>query len=99
LRLEPGQGERDSAITAEVEKKMLHLQSSDAQVFQVALYNERVRALVNTRRRHGWFSNRWAEVQVRDVVARDEAEARLLIAERFPPEDGFVVETIARSVY
>ena len=29
----------------------------------------------------------------------DEEEARLLIAERFPPEDGFVVEAIARSGY
>lgn len=78
---------------------MLHLDSSDVQVFEVALYNERVRALANQRRRHGRFSNRWAEVQVRDVVARDEAEARLLIAERFPPEDGFVVEGVARSGY
>jgi hypothetical protein len=96
LPLEPGQGERDSAITAEVGKKMLHLASSDVQVFQVALYNERVRALVSQRRRDGRFSNRWAEVQLRDVVARDEEEARLLIAERFPPEDGFVVQEVAR---
>lgn len=78
---------------------MLHLASSDVQVFEVALYNERVRALVNQRRRHGRFSARWAQIQVRDVVARDEDEARLLIAERFPPEDGFVVEGIARSGY
>lgn len=75
---------------------MLHLASSDVQVFQVALYNERVRALVSQRRRDGRFSNRWAEVQLRDVVARDEEEARLLIAERFPPEDGFVVQGVAR---
>jgi hypothetical protein len=99
LLVGPGQGERGSAITAEVEKKMLHLASSDVQVYEVAIYNERVRALVNQRRRHGRFSNRWAEVQVRDVVAHDEEEARLLIAERFPPEDGFVVEAIARSGY
>lgn len=51
------------------------------------------------RRRHGQISNRWAEVQLRDVVAHDEAEARVLIAERFPPEDGFVVEGVARSGY
>jgi hypothetical protein len=74
---------------------MLHLESSDVQVFKVALYNEKVRALVRQRRRHGCFNDRWAELQSRDVVARDEAEARLLIAQRFPPEDGFVVEGIA----
>jgi hypothetical protein len=78
---------------------MLHLESSGVQVFQVALYNERVRALVGQRRRHRRFSSRWAEVQHRDVVAHDEEEARLLIAERFPPEDGFVVEAVARFGY
>jgi len=74
---------------------MLHLQSSDVQVYKVALYNRDVRALVRQRKRHNCFSNCWARVQSRDVVARDETEARLLIAERFPPEDGFVVAQIA----
>ncbi|MBL8661142.1 MAG: hypothetical protein JNM75_15505 [Rhodospirillales bacterium] len=84
------------STTVEVESKsMLHLQSSDVQVFRVALYNRKVRALVRERKRHGCFGDRWAEIQSRDVVARDEEEARLLIAERFPPEDGFVVARIA----
>lgn len=74
---------------------MLHLESSDVQVFKVALYNRKVRALVRNHKRHGCFGDRWAELQSRDVVARDEAEARLLIAERFPPEDGFVVAQVA----
>lgn len=74
---------------------MLHLESSDVQVFQVALYNRKVRALVRQHKRHSCFGDRWAEVQSRDVVARDEAEARVLIAQRFPPEDGFVVEQVA----
>jgi hypothetical protein len=33
---------------------------------------------------------------VRDVVARDESEARTLIGERFPAEDGFVVKQVCR---
>lgn len=74
---------------------MLHLESSDVQVFKVALYNKKVRALVRQHRRHVCFGDRWAEVQSRDVVARDEAEALALISERYPPEDGFVVAQIA----
>jgi hypothetical protein len=41
-------------------------------------------------------SDQWADIQVRDVVARDESEARTLIAERFPIEDGFVVEDVCQ---
>lgn len=43
---------------------------------------------------HSYFDDYWADVQVRDVVARDEDEARFLIAERFPPEDGFVIQEL-----
>jgi hypothetical protein len=78
---------------------MLHLPNNGYKVFSVELFNEQVRHLVETRARHSYFDDCWAEVQVRDVVARDEREARLLIAERFPPEDGFVVRHIAAMRY
>lgn len=73
---------------------MLHLPTSGFRVFEVAIYNKQVRALVRQRKRHRHFSDRWAELQTRDVVARDEDEARTLIAERFPPEDGFIVKGV-----
>lgn len=75
---------------------MLHLPDNGYQVYQVALTNTRVRALISEKKRHRYFDERWADVQVKDVVARDEGEARALICERFPPEDGFVVEGISR---
>jgi len=78
---------------------MLHLQENDFKVFQVALYNKAVRTLVNEKQRHVYFDDRWADLQVRDVVARDEGEARTLIAERFPPKDGFIVKRVSRSAY
>jgi hypothetical protein len=31
------------------------------------------------------------------VVALDEDHARLLIAERFPPDDGFIIEDVVQS--
>ncbi len=78
---------------------MLHLPDNGFKVFEVALYNEAVRALVKDHRAHGHYDDRWAKLQVRDVVARDEREARSLIEERFPPKDGFIVKRVSRSAY
>ncbi|MFO1119482.1 MAG: hypothetical protein U1E38_04970 [Rhodospirillales bacterium] len=79
---------------------MPHLPNAGFRVFQggqAQLYNEQVRTLAQRKQRHTFFDRHWAEAQVRDVVARDEAEAWSLITERFPPEDGFVVERITAS--
>jgi hypothetical protein len=70
---------------------MLHLPNDGYKIYECAIYNQKVR--------HSYFDNRWADIQRRDVVARDEVEALSLIAERFPPEDGFIVEDIAVSPY
>jgi hypothetical protein len=78
---------------------MLHLPNNGYKVFAVQLYNQQVRALIEHKKRHSYFNDHWAEPQVRDVVARDEAEALSLIAERFPPEDGFIIETVQASRY
>jgi hypothetical protein len=78
---------------------MLYLPNTGFKVFEVAIYNKEVRSLVKQNQRHCYFDDHWADVQLRDVVARDEAEARALIAERFPPEDGFVVEGVSASRY
>jgi len=86
-------------IPRQKKQKMLHLQENDFKVFEVALYNEAVRVLVNEKQTHIYFDDQWADLQTRDVVARDEREARTLIAERFPPEDGFIVKRVSLSAY
>jgi len=78
---------------------MLHLPDTGHKVFEVAIYNKEVRALVNKNQSHSYFDDQWAKVQVRDVVARDEGEARTLIAQRFPPRDGFVIQGVMRGRY
>ena len=75
---------------------MLHLPSSGYKVYEVSVYNKDVRSLVKQNQRHCYFDDQWADVQVRDVVARNESEARTLIAERFPAKDGFVVEDVCQ---
>ena len=71
---------------------MLRFPETGSQAFEVAIYNQDVRALVKANRSHCHFDDRWADVKLHDVIARDEGEARALIAVRFPPEDGFVIK-------
>ena len=78
---------------------MLNLPNNGYKVYEVRLYNKQVRAMAQRRKRHSFFDRQWANAQVRDVVARDESEAWALITERFPPEDGFVVERITTSSF
>ena len=63
-------------------------------VYEVALYNKEVRAMVKENRSHTFFDDQWADTQLRDVIAQDEGEARAIITTRFPPEDGFVIEQV-----
>ncbi len=76
---------------------MLHLPNAGQQVFEVSIYNKQVRSLVKENQSHHFFDDQWADVQIRDVVAQDEVEARKLIAERFPPGDGFVIEEVTQT--
>lgn len=76
---------------------MLHLPNNGHKIYEVAIYNRNVRDLVKHHKRHCTYDDRWADLQVRNVVARDEDEARELIAERFPPNDGFVIQRVHKT--
>ncbi len=73
---------------------MLQMPNNGRKAFEVAIYNKEVRAMVKENQSHSYFDDYWADIQLRDVIARNEAEARRLIAERFPPEDGFVIQDL-----
>ncbi len=73
---------------------MLRQPKNGHQLFEVAIYNKEVRSLVKENQSHRYFDDQWADTQLRDIVAKDEGEARELIAKRFPPDDGFVVEDV-----
>lgn len=76
---------------------MLHLRTDGNRVFSAAIYNRSVRECRGEKKKKGLIGEQWATIQLRDVVARDEREARRVIAERFPLELGFVVEAIRMS--
>jgi len=74
---------------------MLHLPNNGQQVFEVSIFNKAVRSLVKENRSHSYFDDYWADTQIRDVIAKNEAEARRLVTEHFPPDDGFVIESVS----
>lgn len=78
---------------------MLHLPKDGNRIYEVAIFNQVVRQLVRENQKHSYFDDRWARPQTRNVVARDEDEARELIAERFPPKEGFVIQRVHPSRY
>ncbi len=73
---------------------MLQQPTNGQQVFEISIYNKDVRSLVKQNLSHLFFNDQWADKQVHDVVALNENHARKLISERFPPDDGFVIEDI-----
>jgi hypothetical protein len=76
---------------------MLQIPESGHQVFEVRIYNKEVRAMVKENQHHHFFDDQWADVHVRNVTARDEAEAISIISKRFLREDGFMIELVAES--
>ena len=63
-------------------------------VYLVTVYNKVVRAMVKDNRSHSFYSDLWADTHTQDVSAANEEEARRKMVERFPEEDGFVIESV-----
>ncbi len=76
---------------------MLQAPTEGQYVYEVSIYNREVRSLVKQNQSHLFFDDQWADKHLHDVIARDENHARLLIAERFPPDDGFVIEGVIQT--
>lgn len=65
-----------------------------SQVYLVTVYNKVVREMVKENTSHAFYSDRWADAHIQDVSAATEDEARHKMAQRFPEEDGFVIEAV-----
>jgi hypothetical protein len=72
----------------------LHRPRGGCKAFAVHIYNKDVRQTVKENRPHHILSERWAEEQTHEVVAKDERHARTLAEQRFPSHQGFVITTI-----
>ena len=63
-------------------------------IYLVSIYNKVVRGLVKENKSHSFFDDQWADTHTQDVTAENEVEARTKMANRYPPEEGFVIESV-----
>ena len=77
---------------------MYEFPTKDQIAFQVGVYNKDVRALVSENKCHQAIRDEWAEVKLLDVLAHDEQEARRIIGDRYPRDQGYVVASIDENV-
>lgn len=68
--------------------------SGKLRVYEVRFYNSDVRNLTSRNESHSLFEDHWGETQIQKINAFTESEARDKIVRRYPPEQGFVVETV-----
>ncbi len=63
--------------------------------FEVKLYNRQVREQLRKNRGHEACDDSWADLTSRVVRARSAAEARQRAQVEYPPEQGFVISSVA----
>ncbi len=73
---------------------MLRSLTDSRNAYEVSIYNRDVRAAVKGNKSHILFGDHWADIQFQDVQAQSETEARKLISQRYPPDQGFVIEEL-----
>ncbi len=76
---------------------MLQLPTNGQFVFEVSIYNKDVRTLVKENQSHVIYDDQWADNHIHDVIALNEDHARRQIAERYPSDDGFVINGIVQT--
>lgn len=62
-------------------------------IFKVHVYNTDVRAKIKENHEHEFFSEQWADGQFILIQASDRDEMKQIISSRYPPNDGFVIES------
>ena len=62
--------------------------------FEVAVFNEKVRRLVQQGERHRDLNDSWGDTQYMTVAAQDVEEARRKAVARYPESRGFVIEQV-----
>ena len=68
--------------------------STIGHVYLVSIYNKIVRAMVKENKSHNFFADKWADIHTQGVIAKNEREARKKMTNRYPPEEGFVIESV-----
>ena len=66
--------------------------------FEIAVYNERVRKLVELGQHDKHLADEWSENHYEEISAIDEDAARSKLERRYPAKQGFVIASIVKMV-
>ncbi len=67
--------------------------------FEVAIYNKEVRECVEGGERHRNLSDEWADLHYLEIVADSESEARAQVSRKYPPQQGYVIDSVEESKF
>ena len=76
---------------------MFAVATGNQKTYEVGIYNKDVRHCVKENTSHIEFGDEWADVHYQNVVADSEAEALTMITDRYPADQGFIVETLSET--
>jgi hypothetical protein len=65
------------------------------QTFEIVIYNEQVRKLVKQGESHRRYSDDWGDTHYIEFKADSEGQAVAKCRQKYPEEDGFVIESIS----
>ena len=66
--------------------------------FEVTVYNEEVRQKIKEGEHHYRFTDDWADFHYIDIDAADESQARKRTEDRYPADQGFVIDSVLKSL-
>ena len=62
--------------------------------FEITVYNAEVREKVKLGEHHPRFTDDWADFRYVEFRAETEEKARGMAEARYPPDDGFVIDSV-----
>lgn len=69
-------------------------QEANKKTFSIGLYNQEVRRAHMMGEKHRQLDDKWGEINYLELQATNEDEVRRIIMRKFPPERGFVIESV-----
>jgi hypothetical protein len=69
-------------------------QETNTKTFSIGIYNSEVRRAHMMGEKHRQLDDKWGEINYVELAASSEDEVRRTIMRKFPPERGFVIESV-----
>lgn len=70
-----------------------------SKIFEIAIYNQKVREMMERGERHRDLSDAWADIHYIEVEATSERDARTRVAGRYPASQGYVIVDVSASKF